>query len=675
MRKNLLDEKAGSGSLEKSNSSNALETSHKSSDERASEEKRVKLTIDDSSDEDSEIERLFDDSLKTKATDLEQSNFNLSHNASRQSGIDISSPRESEGHSQKGNAKSMHNRHDKKTKLRVTRSRNAATSSNRFSSAMAGLRQSTTHMILGKLDTSDSDSDSSDDSSSSSSSSSSESEAEDHENKAGRPSKSAPTRNRRRVISSAIDNVRSSITRAKNPMPEPPSRKKPHRTAVSKIRSSLKKTKKIPIPKHDSSSSSSSSSSDDDSSSDSSAENGLKKQEKSHFHHKPDIRSGSSSSDSSVDSHKPDRNVASRPTINRRASDSGPMMKRNHHDVHDVDRHAPNFRAKSLPDASSVVKEDSDEDDVKKSFSHMQSDGAPKQNSNKSIPSSRPSLQKRQSHRHVTSSRGDGTKMHKHASERKLEVPLHELKPSKAKSSRQSHRDASTRLPKENIIDRGQAMAKAKSNRQLKTEDQLDNQELHDSVVTNKQAYLPQDLKPTDEKREHGPHPPLSRTNSDRSKSSNDLEKSSNSRLGSRPSTKSDLEEGKERKPRKSRKGQTVKKIAKDTVATKPDPPAESSENRQRRRRTRIEKLKSSLKSSMSTFSGNKLSGAATSTLAEADAPHQVKPVDQKVSKARSMKSSRSVLASEKSSSNLNAKVHHKSTGDGTRRKRATTRH
>jgi hypothetical protein len=77
----------------------------------------------------------------------------------------------------------------------------------------------------------------------------------------------------------------------------------------------------------------------------------------------------------------------------------------------------------------------------------------------------------------------------------------------------------------------------------------------------------------------------------------------------------------------------------------------------------------------MSTFSGNKLSGAATSTLAEADAPHQVKPVDQKVSKARSMKSSRSVLASEKSSSNLNAKVHHKSTGDGTRRKRATTRH
>jgi hypothetical protein len=217
-------------------------------------------------------------------------------------------------------------------------------------------------------------------------------------------------------------------------------------------------------------------------------------------------------------------------------------------------------------------------------------------------------------------------------------------------------------------------MAKAKSARQLKSERQPVNQELHDSVVTNKAAYLPQDLKPEDNQREHGPKPSLNRTNSDRSKSSNDLERSSSSRISSRPSTKSDLEV---KKPRKSRKGQNTKKIAKDVDASKPDPPVESSQKKPRRRRTAaLEKLKSSLKSSIkSTVSGNKLSGAALSTLADAE-PREapVKHSEQKASKARSMKSSRSALVSEKSSSNLKD-GHKSSTGDGKRKKRATTRH
>jgi hypothetical protein len=70
-----------------------------------------------------------------------------------------------------------------------------------------------------------------------------------------------------------------------------------------------------------------------------------------------------------------------------------------------------------------------------------------------------------------------------------------------------------------------------------------------------------------------------------------------------------------------------------------------------------------------SSLSGNKLSTAAQSAVDDADGLQDINTGHKKISKARSMKSSRSALVSEHSSNNLKTKSSQKPGQHGTKKK------
>lgn len=535
-----------SSHLEKSTrSSHAIENSSRSSADQSDPEETIHSKDVDSDSSDSELDRLFDESLKTKTTtDLEQSNLNLSeyvgsdHNASK-SGLIYLSSRErkhsADHHDRQGEVQLDTSNHTKNMKSRSTRIRNG---SNTFNAVMASIRQSTTDKILGKLvDSSDSDS-------SNSSEGSSDSDKEKEMKVQSRIG------NRRRILTSAMKNVRSSVT--KSP------RSNGVRNTANKIRSSLTKRRAPPQVEDRSSS-------DDGSSLDSSSHS-----------------SGSSSSSaSSTNLKNPSQKDLDRSTFSRRAS--GHRLVKREDSQPDAKGMPTHSHAQLLPEFGSLS-------ETNNKLPRMQSDCPPKSHADK--------FQK-----HRTISRHLGShKNHKKppmrnnlASERKLDVSLHDLKPSKAKSSRNLHQRA-TKVH----------VSKSKSTRQLKSnpmkEDtnfssQLPNpqEQLTDSVVSNKAVYLPEDLKQVDIQREHQLQLSLSRSNSERSMPQ------SSSAGGSR---------------RKSRKSNS-------NASSRPDHPPQPLLHRREsgKKRTALAKL-NELKSSLrSSFDGNKLSGAATSILNDADAP------------------------------------------------------
>lgn len=199
--------------------------------------------------------------------------------------------------------------------------------------------------------------------------------------------------------------------------------------------------------------------------------------------------------------------------------------------------------------------------------------------------------------------------LQKYSSERKIEVPSRELKPSKTKSSRHVLNEASARNKP--------SLTKTQSTKVIKSQRKREGVE-----------NVP-------DKRKDG-----SLNNSD--KSNNDIERSTSSRLSSRPSISAN--DTKAKNDTKDRELKTKKTTTRGT--TKPDPPTQTPPVRRRKAALqRINELASSFKSSFS--SGAKLSGHAKSALT--NVPEDVDAA-KKPSKARSTKSKSSRIVSEKSS-------------------------
>jgi hypothetical protein len=541
----------------------------------------------------------------------------------------------------------------------------------------------------------------------------------------------AAVHQKRKLLSSAMDNVRTSLTRAKNPAPHGgTTRNRGARATVSKIHSSL--IKRRAHPPHDMSNNSG----DDSSSSNDSSSKDLviSTKEKTSSNVNADSDSSHSSSSSSSSDSASSNHIAeafSKPVTSRRKSESSLMGRHKSEALvapKDSKKAFPvHNRAHSLPDDMNISLSEENGESYQptqmesatklrdhrrqqrsararpsmqnnKSDDRAQSEGATKHSAHNSRPSmqlkperiANQDLSKNNGHPHQLSSRyldksassrhldkSDDHKwqsMQKHTSKNRLEVPLHELKPSKLKSSRHRHHEQGYEKLKR------QSMARAKSSKEIHSKPIKDDiqihskkpsahQELHDSVLTNKAAYLPRDLKPADGHKVHQPWPSMTRKNSD--KSSHDLEKSSTSRLSSRHSNSAHDSSypnvNRESKDRKSRKVKPKNSSRSDS--TRPDPPAQSTPARQRRHKAalqRLNELKSSLQSSLS---GNKLSTAAQSAVDDADGLQDINTGHKKISKARSMKSSRSALVSEHSSNNLKTKSSQKPGQHGTKKK------
>lgn len=471
-------------------------------------------------------------------------------------------------------------------------------------SLIGSLRKSATNKILGKVDL-DSDSDSSSDSDSKSSSS--DSEIDKRRSKPARP----PVTRKRRIISSAMNNVKSSFSRAKNPTPSRNTRGRnrgAHAT-VSKIRKSLTKKKvppsRVPPPKEESSSSSD----DDSSSSDSSTDKG------------PRPKSGKSKDDDSSSSSEILPRIAKNPNPNA--------------DVVGIDRDEPTggILEASNEQLITLQGEGTQKPSMKPPMQQYKSERFAKQDLSKSAPAekqsshNKPSLQKYKSERmkdtnggthqsqrpkrHTINEDRKRLTLQKYSSERKIEVPSRELKPSKTKSSRHVLNEASARNKP--------SLTKTQSTKVIKSQRKREGVE-----------NVP-------DKRKDG-----SLNNSD--KSNNDLERSTSSRLSSRPSISAN--DTKAKNDTKARELKTRKTTTRGT--TKPDPPTQTPLVRRRQTALqRINELASSFKSSFS--SGAKLSGHAKSALTDADVPQDVDAA-KKPSKARSTKSKSSRIVSEKSS-------------------------
>ena len=274
-------------------------------------------------------------------------------------------------------------------------------------------------------------------------------------------------------------------------------------------------------------------------------------------------------------------------------------------------------------------------------------------------------------------------------SEKMLEVPMQKIKPSKNKSTRRAN------VSKEDChFDRRPSEARRESSIEGKyvqqkavVEDALQNPRVHqnesvlqDSIVQG--AYLPHDLKRT------SPRPFMIRGTSDKYKSNIDIDFSSSSQLSSHRSSsahessvphslgsyrsnsahESSVSHGgkgnrKSKMKRPSRRTRNSRDVMRKAHA--------APSSKQKQRKAVIEKLnelKSSLSSSLR--GKNKLSGAAISILEGADAPYTDGAASKKISKSRSIKSSRSFLKSETSVSNRKEKHSEHENGNDMKKRR-----
>jgi hypothetical protein len=273
---------------------------------------------------------------------------------------------------------------DAKRKVTISNAANTG-ARRRVGGVIASLRQSTTSIILGKLDES-SPSDSESSSSGSSGSSSSNSETEDKKGKSIRPSGAsramewqtvgAGVHQKRKLLSSAMDNVRTSPTRAKNPAPHGgTTRNRGARATVSKIRSSLIKRRAHPPHNMSNNSGNDSSSSNDSSSKDLV----ISTKEKSSSNVNADSDSSHSSSSSSSSDSASSNHIAeafSKPVTSRRKSESSLMGRRKSEALvapKDSEKALPvHNRAHSLPEAISISEENGE------SYQPTQKESAPK---------------------------------------------------------------------------------------------------------------------------------------------------------------------------------------------------------------------------------------------------------------------------------------------------------